>query len=176
MFRQNNFPKHVELTGIINKPLLLHLVGCLYYLYPWCTVKQIPDNEIYLLIKYIKSVLWRVAKRLSCIQDARCLKLKDPFQYYSHSCSKLFQVPSRNRVVRPERCMLSCVPFMLHVAPVILHHFRDAFLLSPNTFKPPGLDNLPSLHYRRGGHLDLGVVFFVHQYVAGSLQPGAFRR
>ena len=26
-------PKHVELTGIINKPLLLHLVGCLYYIY-----------------------------------------------------------------------------------------------------------------------------------------------
>ena len=30
---QNNCPKHVELTGIINKPLLFHLVGCLYYLY-----------------------------------------------------------------------------------------------------------------------------------------------
>ena len=30
---QNNFPKPVELTGIINNPLLLHLVGCLYYLY-----------------------------------------------------------------------------------------------------------------------------------------------
>ena len=30
---QSNFPKHVELTGIINKPLLLHLVGYLYYLY-----------------------------------------------------------------------------------------------------------------------------------------------
>jgi len=30
---QNNCPKHVDLTGIINKPLLLHLVGCLYYLY-----------------------------------------------------------------------------------------------------------------------------------------------
>ena len=29
---QNNCPKHVELTGIINKPLLLHLVSCLYYL------------------------------------------------------------------------------------------------------------------------------------------------
>ena len=28
-------------------------------------VKQISDNEIYLLIKYIKSVLWRVVKRLS---------------------------------------------------------------------------------------------------------------
>jgi len=30
---QYTCPKHVELTGIINKPLLLHLVGCLYYLY-----------------------------------------------------------------------------------------------------------------------------------------------
>jgi hypothetical protein len=30
---QNNGPKHVELTGIINKPLLLHLFGCIYYLY-----------------------------------------------------------------------------------------------------------------------------------------------
>ena len=30
---QNNCPKHVELTGIINKPLLLHLVGYSYYLY-----------------------------------------------------------------------------------------------------------------------------------------------
>ena len=26
---KNNCPKHVEVTGIINKPLLLHLVGCL---------------------------------------------------------------------------------------------------------------------------------------------------
>ena len=59
---QNNCPKYVELTGIINKPLLLHLVGCLYYLYQLCAVKQISDNEIYLLIKYVKSVLWRVAK------------------------------------------------------------------------------------------------------------------
>ena len=30
---QNNSPKHVEQTGITNKPLFLHLVGCLYYLY-----------------------------------------------------------------------------------------------------------------------------------------------
>ena len=73
---QNKFPKHVELTGIINKPLLLHLVGCLYYLYQWWTVKQVSDNEIYLLIKYIKIVLWRVAKRLSYIEYAQCLKVK----------------------------------------------------------------------------------------------------
>jgi len=30
---QNNCPKHVQLIGIINKPLLLHLFGCPYYLY-----------------------------------------------------------------------------------------------------------------------------------------------
>jgi hypothetical protein len=31
---QNNCPKHVELIGITDKQLLLHLVGCLlYYLY-----------------------------------------------------------------------------------------------------------------------------------------------
>ena len=36
----------------------------------------ISDNEIYLLIihVYIKSVLWRVAKSLSFIEDARYLK------------------------------------------------------------------------------------------------------
>jgi len=38
-------------------------------------VKQISDNEIYLLIKYIKSVLWKVAKCLSHIQDAQFLKV-----------------------------------------------------------------------------------------------------
>ena len=67
---QNNCPKHVKLTGIINKPLLLHLVGCLYYLYQQCTVKEISDNEIYLLIKYIKSLLRKVAKSLSYIEEA----------------------------------------------------------------------------------------------------------
>ena len=30
---QNHCPKHAEVIRIINKPLLLHLVGCLYYLH-----------------------------------------------------------------------------------------------------------------------------------------------
>jgi hypothetical protein len=48
---QNNCPKHVELTGTISKQLLLHLVGCLlYYLYQWCTVKQISNIEFILCI------------------------------------------------------------------------------------------------------------------------------
>ena len=41
-------------------------------------VKQISDNEIYLLIKYIKSVLWKAAKRLSYREEARCLKVNTP--------------------------------------------------------------------------------------------------
>ena len=48
---QNNCPKHVELTGIINKPLLLHLVGCLYYLYQCCTVKHSFETEVDYLFK-----------------------------------------------------------------------------------------------------------------------------
>ena len=56
---------------------MLRLVRCLYYLHQRCTVKQISDNEIYLLIKYIKSVLWRVVKCLSYIEEARCLKVKE---------------------------------------------------------------------------------------------------
>ena len=85
---QNNCPKHVELTGIINRPLLLRLIGCLYQLYKWCTVKQISDNEIYLLIKYIRNVFWRVAKRLSYIEDARCLNVKLKVNKYPLNCLK----------------------------------------------------------------------------------------
>ena len=36
-------PKHVELIWITNKPSLLPLVGCLYYLHQWWTVKQISN-------------------------------------------------------------------------------------------------------------------------------------
>ena len=34
-----------------------------------------------MLIKFIKSVLWRVVKCLSYIQDARCLKVKEEGVY-----------------------------------------------------------------------------------------------
>jgi len=45
---RNNRPKHVELIGIIKKPLLLHLVRCLYYLYQWCMVRQISNLHAYI--------------------------------------------------------------------------------------------------------------------------------
>ena len=47
---------------------------------------------MYLLIKYIKSVLWRVAKCLSYTEEARCLKVNaSHFKTHckkSHSCSR----------------------------------------------------------------------------------------
>ena len=52
---QNNCPKHVELTGIINKPLLFHIVRCLYYL---CFIIFFLD-----LLKYLNLFLYR----MSCI-------------------------------------------------------------------------------------------------------------
>jgi len=40
-----------------------------------------------LLIKYIKSVLWRVEKCLSYIEEARCLKVKRRYTTFTARCS-----------------------------------------------------------------------------------------
>ena len=45
--------------------------------------QAISDNEIYLLIKYVKSFLWRVVKCLSYIEEARCLKVKAILFYFN---------------------------------------------------------------------------------------------
>jgi hypothetical protein len=57
-------------------------------------VKQISDSEIYLLINYIKSVLWRAAKRLSYIEDARCLKFKPQERAFKQFKSPVLDVLS----------------------------------------------------------------------------------
>ena len=63
---QNNCPKHVELTGIINKPLLLHLVCCLYYIY----VLRVFTFILYSNVKFDKKILVRVVKLfLLCVDD-----------------------------------------------------------------------------------------------------------
>ena len=87
---------------------MLHLVGCIYYLYQWRTVKHISDNVIYLLNKYIKSVLWRVSKRLSYIQDAQCLKVNTLMLESSsmtlkkvfHSCELLHFISEQPPLIR----------------------------------------------------------------------------
>ena len=60
---------------------------------------------IYLLIKYIKSVLWRVAKRLSYTEDARCLKVK----LVADLCTQLH---SAGRNVN--RARIDCQPSAAH--------------------------------------------------------------
>ena len=72
---QNNYPKIVELTGIINKPLLLHLVGYLYYLYQWCTVKQISDGIS------VHRPSWALSEggamsQIDCIKVTDCTKVQ----------------------------------------------------------------------------------------------------
>jgi len=54
-------------------------------------VKQISDNEIHLLIKYIRSVLWRAAKILSYTEDARCLKVKEVPQLFKQQIIPLIK-------------------------------------------------------------------------------------
>ena len=62
-------------------------------------VKQISDIEIYLLIKYIKSVLWSVAKFLSYIEEARCLKVKlDMYQVFINTWRSLTCYTQSNSV------------------------------------------------------------------------------
>ena len=123
---QNNCPKHVEPTGIINKPLLLHLVSCLYYVYQGRTVKQISDNEIYLLIKYTKSVLWRVTKRLSYIQDASCLKVNGESRYEFHSQDFTASRGKRRERNKRGMCRLATCSFRDTAS-----HWRAASTLEP---------------------------------------------
>jgi len=58
-----------------------------------------------MLIKYIKSILWRAVKCLSYIQDARCLKVK-PAPYLKQCCTlKCYVFGSR-----PENSLLFLKP------------------------------------------------------------------
>ena len=57
-----------------------------------------------MLIKYIKSVLWRVAKRLSYIEDARCLKVNEHIEkthvYISAAVSCFVRAGQQKRTER----------------------------------------------------------------------------
>ena len=68
-FGQNNCPKHVELTGIINKPLLLHLVGCLHYLYFFFFLDLLNNLNLFLY-------------RMSCISYRYLFLVRKIFTFY----------------------------------------------------------------------------------------------
>ena len=77
---QNNYPKHVELTGIINKPLLLHLVVCLYYLYVIFLFRFAKQSQFIPLqnVVYFISLPFLVRKILTFYTND-VLQLKCPF-------------------------------------------------------------------------------------------------
>ena len=56
-----------------------------------CTASLKKYNKIYLFIKYIKSVLWRVAEPLSYVEDACCLKVKITLLWPIH-CRCMFRL------------------------------------------------------------------------------------
>ena len=86
---QNNCPKHVELIGSINKLLLMHLVGCLYYLYQWCMVKQI--SNIYGLFLRVKRQECKVNRSPSSIAE-----IKNEWRYASTPFTFLSSVERDN--------------------------------------------------------------------------------
>jgi len=56
---RNHRPKHVELIGIINKPLLLHLVGCLHYCITSLRSRTFRVKALLLVtLHYVKFAVW----------------------------------------------------------------------------------------------------------------------
>ena len=77
---QNNCPKHVEQTEIINKPLLLHLVDCLYYLY------------FITFFLYLLNILNLFPYRMSCISYRYIFLFRKIFTFYINDVL-LFKCP-----------------------------------------------------------------------------------
>ena len=77
------------------------------------------------MIKYIKSVLWRVAKRLSYIEDARCLKVNSHTSCtcnssirksmhhakYKAECPDLFRYNGTSRSALLELYLTTCIKY-----------------------------------------------------------------
>ena len=88
-------------------------------------------HEIYLLIKYIKSVLWRVAKRLSYIEEARCLKVND-------NNGSTFASPSALHAQLKGPALVPCL-LTLCSAPRSLTQSVVTVVLKPHTTAQPQL-------------------------------------
>ena len=77
----NYCPKHVLLIGVINKPLLLHLVGCLYYLYQCCMVKQTSYIPIY-FTSLQSHLSWLILSSVPCFRPLWTGNISDIFTLY----------------------------------------------------------------------------------------------
>jgi len=92
--------------------------------------------DIYLLVKYIKSVLLGVAKRLSYLEDARCLNVKrvPPFCVTQLCEETVLHYVGNERLGSMYRKPAHC-SFVIYVSMTvcsvdeILHHFRFSFFM-----------------------------------------------
>ena len=77
---QNNCPKHVELTGIINKPLLLHIVGCLLFIIHYIFLRLAKQSQFIPLqnVVYLISLAFLVRK-IFTFYIKNVLLFKSPF-------------------------------------------------------------------------------------------------
>ena len=76
----NHLPKHVELIGIINKPLLLHLVGCLHVRLMWrqgLSVRNVASAIKQQSWIFMKSGTGIIRSRLSSKANIRHSRLYD---------------------------------------------------------------------------------------------------
>ena len=78
---QNNCPKHVELTGIIRKPLLLHLVGRLLFMFHYSFLRLAKQSQFIPLqnVVYFITLIFLVSKIFTCyINDVLVFKCPIP--------------------------------------------------------------------------------------------------
>ena len=88
---RNHRPKHVEMLGIINKPLLLHLVRCLYY----CTFPLLSScNTCSCFIGNQKQLFFAVRRTCKLVS---CLVENTPY-FYKKLSDQCLSASSRHSV------------------------------------------------------------------------------
>jgi hypothetical protein len=129
---QNNCPKHVELTGIINKPLLLHLVGSLYYLYFiifFRLAKQSQFNPLQNVVYFITLPLWFVKHshftHTWCGKEACVVLLKcRSGSHIQHDMQCNIFPPSRNHYYHDNTTMSSLCIVEFRISPSAAHNIK----------------------------------------------------
>jgi hypothetical protein len=113
----------------------------------------ISDNEIYLLIKYIKSILWRVAKRLSYIEDARCLKVRPKLLHPLQNSPSVVPVLSQINPVHVLQAGFSSISILSsHLCPDLTGGLSSSCfvirkLYTPLLSSPPDVSKAPTTSF-----------------------------
>ena len=94
---RNQRPKHVELIGIINKPLLLHLVGCLYHLYSKLRFKLTWSVGVCVVLQEIDALLEQsIRGRISSASVCDCVTQKILIYYFTLQIDICIDIYNKN--------------------------------------------------------------------------------